>query len=90
MPVFCGCSFLATPLSVAEVRQGLENKTNMNLSRFVGSSAAFFLGQADIVRKNGQALKYVRLFSSHISKPSWLREHEALLLWNSYALFVNQ
>lgn len=62
MPIFCGCSFLATPLSVAEVRQGLENKTNMNLSRFVGSSAAFFLGQADIVGKKRTSFEICEAF----------------------------
>lgn len=33
LPIFCGCWFLATPQSVAEVRQVLENQINISLSR---------------------------------------------------------
>lgn len=47
---------MATLQSVAEVRFEKPSEQKPIKTRFVGSSAAFFLGQADIVGKNGQAL----------------------------------
>ena len=76
--------------SVSEVRQVLENQTKPTWAfrdKVCRVKCCLFLGQADTVGKNRQAFKYLRLFSSHISKTSWLRERYALLLWNSYALF---